>query len=169
MLKNFLKQNREKILQDWLDQTINTYKPEMVHFLKKEKNQFTNPVRNTIVTSLEKIFNGIVYDNGVDDYSGLEELIKVRAVQDFSPSEALSFLFDLKKIIRAEILKSEEKTASLNDLYMLDQKFDTLLRQAFDYYNECRMKINDIKISEIKARSMRAFEHYAKKTMSDTR
>jgi hypothetical protein len=158
MLTKFLQQNRERILQEWLDQTINTYEPEMVRFLKKEKNQFSNPVRNTIITSLEKIFNGIVSENGVDNSSGLEDLIKVRAVQNFSPSEALSFLFGLKKIIRTEILRNEEKSESLSDLYLLDQKFDTLLRQAFDYYNDCRMKINDIKISEIKARSERAFE-----------
>jgi hypothetical protein len=164
MLTKFLQQKRERILEEWLDQTINTYEPEMVRFLKKEKNQFSNPVRNTIITSLEKIFDGIVCDNGVGNSSGLEDLIKVRAVQNFSPSEALSFLFGLKKIIRTELLRNEEKSGSLNDLYMLDQKFDTLLRQAFDYYNDCRMKINDIKISEIKARSERAFEIMNKTT-----
>ena len=164
MLKEFLQQNRDNILHNWLEQTINTYQPEMIRFLKKEKNQFSNPVRNTIITSLEKMFDGIISDNGVDDFSGLEELIKVRAVQDFSPSEALSFIFGLKKIIRTEILKSGEKTGSFSELHILDQKFDTLLRRAFDYYNDCRMKINDIKISEIKARSERAFDIIQKKT-----
>jgi len=85
MLKNFLEQNKGSILQKWFDQTINTYEPQMVRFLKKEKNQFSNPVRNTIITSLEKIYDEILTGNSVNEYKGLEEIIKVRAVQDFSP------------------------------------------------------------------------------------
>jgi hypothetical protein len=162
MLIKFLKQNRDTILQEWQNQTINTYQPEMIRFLKKEKNQFSNPVRNTIITSLEKIYDGILSDNS-EENTGLEELIKVRAVQNFSPSEALSFLFGLKKIIRTELIKSEQKTGSLKELYVFDQKVDVLLRYAFDYYNECRIKIHEIKISEIKSRSERAFDILNKK------
>ena len=98
MLQKFLKQNREDILQKWFYQTISTYEPEMVRFLKKEINQFSNPIRNTILTSLEKIYDGLLNGLGLEEYHGLEELIKIRAVQDFSPSKALSFLFGLKKL-----------------------------------------------------------------------
>jgi hypothetical protein len=161
MLNNFLKEKREAILKEWLEQTINSYKPEMVRFLKKEKNQFSNPVRNTIITSLERILDGFISENGVQD--GLEEIIKVRAIQDFSPSEALSFLFGLKKIIHGELIRNEQTTETLEEIYNLDQRFDTLLQQAFDYYNDCRMKIQEIKISEIKSRSERAFDIMKKK------
>jgi AAA+ ATPase superfamily predicted ATPase len=154
MLQVFLKQNRESILQKWTDQTIGTYGPEMVRFLKKEKNQFSNPVRNTIVTSLENIYNCILDEKVVDDYQGLHEIIKLRAVQDFSPSKALAFLFDLKKIIRKDLIENNKQDLIIS----VDDKFDTLLGQAFDIYNDCRMKINEIKISEIKSQSRRAFE-----------
>ena len=163
MLQNFLKQNRESILQKWLDQTINTYEPEMVRFLKREKNQFSNPVRNTIVTSLEKIFDGILNGIGVDEYHGLEEMIKLRAVQEFSPSEALSFLFDLKKIIRKELINSDHKDEIITETCLFDEKFDTLFSLAFDVYSDCRMKIHEIKMAEIKSRSQRAFEILQKK------
>ena len=163
MLQNFLKQNRESILQKWLDQTINTYEPEMVRFLKREKNQFSNPVRNTIVTSLEKIFDGILNGIGVDEYHGLEEMIKLRAVQEFSPSEALSFLFDLKKIIRKELINNDQKDEIITETCLFDEKFDTLFSLAFDVYSDCRMKIHEIKMAEIKSRSQRAFEILQKK------
>ena len=136
MLQKFLKQNRESILQKWFDQTINTYEPEMVRFLKREKNQFSNPVRNTIVTSLEKIFDGILNGIGVKEYHGLEEMIKLRAVQEFSPSEALSFLFDLKKIIRKELINSDQKDEIITETCLFDEKFDTLFSLAFDVYSE---------------------------------
>jgi hypothetical protein len=163
MLQKFLKQNRESILQKWFDQTINTYEPEMVRFLKREKNQFSNPVRNTIVTSLEKIFDGILNGIGVNEYHGLEEMIKLRAVQEFSPSEALSFLFDLKKIIRKELINSDQKDEIITETCLFDEKFDTLFSLAFDVYSECRMKIHEIKLAEIKSRSQRAFEILQKK------
>jgi hypothetical protein len=163
MLQKFLKQNRKSILQKWFDQTINTYEPEMVRFLKREKNQFSNPVRNTIVTSLEKIFDGILNGIGVNEYHGLEEMIKLRAVQEFSPSEALSFLFDLKKIIRKELINSDQKDEIITETCLFDEKFDTLFSLAFDVYSECRMKIHEIKLTEIKSRSQRAFEILQKK------
>ncbi len=163
MLQKFLKQNMESILQKWFDQTINTYEPEMVRFLKREKNQFSNPVRNTIVTSLEKIFDGILNGIGVDEYHGLEEMIKLRAVQEFSPSEALSFLFDLKKIIRKELINNDQKDEIITETCLFDEKFDTLFSLAFDVYSDCRMKIHEIKMAEIKSRSQRAFEILQKK------
>ena len=87
-----------------------------------------------------------------------EELIKIRAVQDFSPSEALSFLFDLKKIIRTELKNSNQKGDIFLETCMFDEKLDTLFVLAFDLYNNCRMKIHEIKIAEIKSRTQRAFE-----------
>lgn len=159
MLKEFLQQNREIILQKWIDQTIHSYESEMVRFLKREKNQFSNPVRNTILTSLENILDGLLYGSSVEEYhDGLEELIKLRAVQDFSPSEALSFIFDLKKIIRNELINSDQKDDLFLESTVFDEKLDALFALAFDLYNKCRMKINDIKIAEIKSRSQRAFE-----------
>lgn len=162
MLQNFLKQNKEVILKDWIDQTINTYNPEMIRFLKKEKNQFSNPVRNTIITSLEKIYDSLLTGEGVDDDRGLEEIIKVRAVQDFSPSDALAFIFDLKTIIRTKYSESDQNSESMDEFYNIDNRFDLLFKKAFDLYNDCRMKIQDIKISEIKSRSERAFERLNK-------
>jgi hypothetical protein len=163
MIIDFLEQNRESILQEWFNQTINTYEPEMARFLKREKNQFSNPVRNTIITSLEKIYDNILTGDSTDASGGLLEIIKVRAVQDFSPSDALSFLFNLKKIIRSELIKSDQKFDTLNEVNEFDERFDLLLRTAFNYYNECRLKIQDIKMAEIKSRSERAFEIMQKK------
>ena len=164
MLQNLLIQNKDSIVQEWVDQTINTYGPEMVRFLKKEKNQFSNPVRNTIITSLKKIFDSIFTGDSIDDYNGLEEIIKIRAVQDFSPSDALSFIFDLKKIIRTELSKIEQKSETIDEFYKIDQRFDALYRQAFDIYNKCRLKIQDIKMAEIKSRSERAFKILEKRS-----
>ena len=68
------------------------------------------------------------------------------------------FLFTLKKIIRAELSENKQSIQSLTELYDLDAKFERLYLQAFDIYNDCRLKIQEIRMAEIKARSERAFE-----------
>jgi hypothetical protein len=109
------------------------------------------------------IIDGMLNGIGVDEYHGLEEMIKLRAVQEFSPSEALSFLFNLKKIIRKELLDSKLNEKIISETCIFDEKFDTLYGLAFDIYNDCRMKIQEIKMAEIKSRSERAFDILKKK------
>jgi hypothetical protein len=158
MLLQLLEQKRETILKRWIDQTIQTYEPEMVRFLKKEKNQFANPVRSTVITCLEKIYSGILKGIGVDECWGLEEIIKLRAVQDFSPSSALSFLFAIKKIVREELENSDQYNELIKELCVFEERIDTLIGMAFDIYTECREKIYEIRLKEINSRSQRAFE-----------
>ena len=136
MLQQHLKQNKDSITARWIDQTINTYGPEMVRFLKQEKDQFANPVRNTIVTSLKDILEGILNSKNIDElYPELEEIVKLRAVQDFSPSSALSFLFSLKNIIRDEVNSTDQIEITSTEMQVMDDKIDTLLKMAFDIYS----------------------------------
>ena len=162
MLQQILEQKRDIILKRWIDQTFNTYKPEMVRFLRKETNQFANPVGHTIVNCLEKLYDSLFKGIGVNEYQELEELIKVRAVQDFSPSNSLSFLFDLKKIVREELSDSGQLDKSIRELCVFEEKIDTLLALAFDLYTQSRDKIHDIRIREVKARTQGVFENPSK-------
>jgi hypothetical protein len=93
----------------------------------------------------------------------LEDIIKIRAVQEFSPSEALSFLFGLKKIIRKGLLEIYQNNQIISEACIMDEKFDTLYALAFDIYNDCRVKIQEIKMAEIKCRSERAIDILNKK------
>jgi hypothetical protein len=158
MLQAQLKQNRESVLRKWFDLTVSTYEPEMIRFLKKDKNPFSNPVRHTIRSGLEKIFDGIVNDMHIETcYEGLKEIIKLRAVQSFSPSQALVFIFDIKDIVRNELQDLINADISENEMRVFDKNVDRLTGVAFDIYSECREKINDIRLTEIKAKSQRAF------------
>lgn len=159
MLQQLLEQKRDIILKKWIDRTFKTYEPEMVRFLKNEKNQFANPVRNTIICCLEKLYDSLLKGIGVNEYHELEELIKVRAVQDFSPSNALSFIFDLKKIVREELGDSGQLEKLIKELCVFEEKVDTLLSLAFDLYTQSRDKIHELRLAEIKARSQGLFEN----------
>ena len=70
---------------------------------------FANPVGNSIIDKTEDLFDEIICEGDIDIEKIreiLDELIRIRAVQDFSPSEAIDFLYTLKKIIKEEV---EEK------------------------------------------------------------
>jgi hypothetical protein len=164
MLQRQLEQNRNSILRKWFDYTISSYKPEMIRFIKRDKNPFSNPVRHTIVTGLEKIFDGMVNENKMDIcYQGLEDIIKLRAVQSFSPSQALAFIFALKKIVRSELQSDTSRDNLGNDLQAFEENLDRLTGVAFDIYTRCREKIHEIRMAETIAKSQLAIEMLGRK------
>jgi hypothetical protein len=155
MLQEQLKQNRDSVLGKWFDLTVSSYEPEMVRFLKRDKNPFSNPVRHTIRSGLERIFDGMVNDMHIETcHQGLKEIIKLRAVQSFSPSRALAFIFDIKYIVRDAL----EDGLPEDEMRIFEKNVDKLIAMAFDIYSECREKINEIRLAEIKSRSQHAFK-----------
>jgi len=159
MLYKLLKDNRESIVQKWIDLIFETYSDEMVKFLKTKTNEFANPVRKTIVENVGRIYDGIL-ETGISENcrSGLEEIIKMRAVQEFTPHEALAFMFFLKKVVREEVQNDVTPGDFYQELYSFDEKFDELTGIAFDIYTNCREKINEIRFKELKSQTFRALE-----------
>ena len=131
----------------------------MVRFLNSQKNEFANPVRKTIIENVSKVYDGIL-EIGITEEcrSGLEGIIKMRAGQEFSPQEALFFMFDLKKIVREEVQNEITPDKFYQELYSFDEKFDELIGLSFDIYSSCREKINEIRINELKSQTFRALE-----------
>ncbi len=159
MLYKLLKENRESILQKWIDRIFDTYSTEMVRFLNSQKNDFANPVRKTIIENVGRVYDGIL-EIGITEEcrSGLEGIIKMRAVQEFSPQEALSFMFDLKKIVREEVQNEAAPDDFYQELHSFDEKVDDLTGLSFNIYSNCREKIYEIRINELKSQTFRALK-----------
>jgi len=78
-------------------------------------------------------------------------------VQDFSPSQAIGFIFLLKKAIR-EVLESGIRGKPVLEEWMeFQSRIDQLALLAFDVYMECREKICEIRVNEAKAEREMAF------------
>lgn len=150
-LKELLTTNKSKILQRWLDLVLDTYPPETARFLKDEKDRFANPVAFTVKCNLELLLDDLL--NNSDEKSTLlhiEEIIKIRAVQDFSPSQAVSFVWLLKEAILDE-LKVQIKTKEMCfELMKLESEIDKLSGAAFNVYSACKDLIYQIQIKEFK-------------------
>ena len=148
-----LTQKKAAILGRWLDMIFESYPPETAIFLRKEKNRFDNPAGSRISEGLEGLYGVLLQEMERDQVLAcLDEIIRIRALQNFAPSQALAFIFLLKDIIRtelaAEILK-ENLAAELQDL---ESRIDGLALLGFDVYTKRREKIYEIKADEAKRR-----------------
>jgi len=158
-LNDILVQRKTAIIKKWFSSVIETYPSDTANFLKQQKDAFANPVGRTIARGLEALFDELLGDmDQATIASFLDPIIRIRAVQNFSPSQAIGFIFFLKKTIR-ENLKTEITQAHfVDELLAIETKIDKLSLIAFNIYMQCREKIYDLKANEMKARTLKAFE-----------
>lgn len=159
-LTNILTEKRASIIQTWFDQIIETYPPDTAQFLKRQKNRFANPVGATLVEGMEGIFDIIINKERNADRAVpfLDSIIRIRAIQDFTPSRALAFIFLLKKIIRKEIEHEPNAHELLDEVLLFEKRIDELALKAFDIYMKCREKIYEIKANEVRNMTFRLLQ-----------
>ena len=160
MLKNILKQNRSEIIQKWFDLIIKSYPADSTNFFKQTDNRFGNPVGYTISQGIETLYDTLLDDNNDEDklYSSLENIIKIRAVQDFSASQAVDFVFLLKKVIREYVDTDSSEKRVIGELLELESEIDKLALCSFDVYMKCREKIYEIRVNETKRKMFKLLE-----------
>jgi len=160
-LENLLAQKRREILKAWFNLVIKSYPEDTAAFFKQNKDHFANPVGSTIKRGLEAILKELFKET---DHAPetlrpiMDPIIRIRAVQDFKPSEAVSFIFSLKPVIREMAHKAFGDENVEQELHVLDSKIDSLGLMGFDIYMMCREKIYDLKANEFRNRTYRAFE-----------
>jgi hypothetical protein len=159
VITEILNNKKEAIIRKWIDLILNSYPAAAANFLKLKKNQFDNPIGHTITINAEKIFDELINDCDLEKIKFLlDEIIKIRAVQSFSPSQALGFLFDLKKTVRDEFSAELSEKDIPDELSKLDLLIDQMVLIGFDLYMGSREKVFKIRVNEIKSRSYKAVE-----------
>jgi len=146
-LNKALKEKEEKIIKRWEDKVIEVYPEDTQRFLKKESDQFANPVGYTIKSEIRNLYDGFIKQDKDKINSSLTQIIKIRAIQDFSPSSALYFILELKDIIKEE---TEWDSYNNEEKEELDKRISSLLLEAFDIYEQCRYKLYELRVNEVK-------------------
>lgn len=154
-----LEQKRRDILHRWFSLIAGEYPRDVSHFLRLETDRFANPVGYVISTGIETLFDEVT--RGADPgkmISALNDIIRIRAVQDFSPSRAIGFVLLLKQAVREELTADVEGFSpgdageTWEELVRFESKIDDLSSVASDVYARCREEIDRIKIREAKGR-----------------
>ena len=141
MLRDILKESQSAIVDRWLADTLATYQSGAAGFFHHTKNPFANPVGDALVRGITGIFECLLAEKPLESTRGnLDEIIKIRAVQDFSPSQALSFVFLLKNAVRGELEEKIGNPELLADLAEFESRIDQVALLAFEIYVDCRSK-----------------------------
>lgn len=152
-LDKLLSQKKSTILSRWLDSILETYPSYTKRFLKKQSDQFANPVGQTLSKELEKLYQELLSGRDIDPdrvSPVLDRIVRIRAIQEFSPSQAVGGLFSLKKVVREELRKEILKHGLSDGLHAFESRIDALMLIAFDVYMVCREKIYEISANQIK-------------------
>jgi hypothetical protein len=103
-INHVLAEKKQEILKKWFNLILETYPSDTAQFLKEQKNRFHNPVGHTISEGIDCIFEELLGGMDSDRISlFLDNMIRIRALQDFTPSQAIGFIFILKKVMREEL------------------------------------------------------------------
>lgn len=158
-LNDLLARRKTTIIKDWFALAVETYPPDTASFLKRQKDPFANPVGRTISRGLEALFNELLKEMDYEIITSfLDPIIRIRAIQNFSPSQAVSFIFLLKKAIRKNIKKGALEEQLFNELLLFESKIDKLALIAFNLYMQCKEKIYDLKANEMRNTTYKAFK-----------
>ena len=152
-LTTHLAQKKSAILGRWLSTIYESYPPETAIFLRKEKNRFDNPVGQRIAEGLEGLYGALVQDMENEQVLNyLDQIIRIRAIQNFTPARALAFIFLLKNVIREELADEIQEENLAAEVLDLESRIDGLALMGFDVYSKCRERIYEVKANEMKGR-----------------
>ncbi|MHB8840279.1 MAG: RsbRD N-terminal domain-containing protein [Candidatus Aquicultor sp.] len=160
-LEDILKEKKPAILQKWFDAILATYSPEYAGLLKGRKNRFTDPVGYTLYDGMNGLIDGLIKEAPFEEITPfLDEIIKIRAVQDFSASQAVAFIFDLRRIVNEELqnMSGQSSVIDASIISAFESKLDTLALMSFDIYMESREKLYELKASEVRDRAFRLLQ-----------
>jgi hypothetical protein len=145
---------REKIAaigERWLADALAAYPEGARDVFRRQRDPFANPVGHALRVGMDAVLQGLVEGRSADAIcASLDEVIKIRAVQEFTPSQALAFVFLLKDAVRAELGIEEHLPAFSAEWASLQRQIDQVALAAFDAYVRYRGQLCELRINEVK-------------------
>jgi hypothetical protein len=149
-LKEFLQENQSKLLELWLNKFWADF-GESAYYFKKEIDPFTNPFGYHIRVAFEKILKALIEELNWDEIDeALQKLAQIRAVQENIPSKAGKLFLILKGIIRENLGKEILENFGISSLLNLEDKINVLMLRYFDFYQDYRERLYELKVEEFK-------------------
>lgn len=136
---------REAIAGEWMERVLRTYPAETAAFLASEQDPFRNPVGHTLRQGLAILLDELLLAMDRPRVTAaLDSILQIRAVQDFTPGQALEFLFQLKPIV-AEF-------APRADSEQIGALIDEMVLMGFDLYVKYRERMFEARSNAVKRR-----------------
>jgi hypothetical protein len=127
--------------------TFGSYPEPSVQKLRAAGDFFSNPAGQTIARGLPRVLEALLEGRGDEALKAeLDPVVRLRAVQEFTASEAVSFVFLLKESARGV------PGIPGGNFDLFDRQVDRLALLAFDVYAACREKLYEIRLNEARRR-----------------
>jgi hypothetical protein len=135
---------RDRFLAEWLACTLGTYPEQTARVLREERDPFRNPIGHTLATSLAgltaELFGGF---DRARVTAWLDAVIRLRAVQDFSPADAVGFVA-LARRAADGVVETGGPGVEPGALDALGTRIDDMVLIAADLLDRCREEIHAI-------------------------
>lgn len=147
-----LSNKKKEILSLWIERTLDSYTTP--GFFKSSKDPFANPVGVNIANGLADLLDLLMSNQELQAYlKPLDQVVRIRAVQDFTPSQAMAPFLELKWVVKQVFSGDKETQPMLRMLDTLDCEIDRMALAAFDIFSECREQLYRNRIRELKSGS----------------
>ncbi|ACV67536.1 RsbRD N-terminal domain-containing protein [Desulfohalobium retbaense] len=151
---DLLRSHKKPLLEQWFHRILATYPDDTAKFYGSKKDPFANPVGNTLHKEIDAIFDELLLEQSSDLLpSAVDAIVRVRAVQDYTASAAVSFFLLLKDVVRENVGQEALDNGLYLDLLAFEGRVDQLCLLAFDAYMQCREKIWSMKANEVQQRT----------------
>ncbi|MHC4861489.1 MAG: RsbRD N-terminal domain-containing protein, partial [Planctomycetota bacterium] len=130
--------------------------PDAAKLFARQKDRFRNPVGSTVASATEALFDALLDGAVREDLERVcEPIVRMRAVQDFLPSEAVGSLLRLKDVV-LEAISAESVDRAEVERFLA--RVDEAVLVAFDVYVRCRERIYELRAKEAWNRSFKLLE-----------
>ena len=156
VLADLLRRHEAAIAKRWLARILASYSPDTAAFLRQQQNRFANPVGRVFAEQAGAIVAGLfACRDAAALRPHLEEIIRIRAIQEFTAGQAVAFVFLLKDEIRETVADArwdpEVQAEVQAELHELEVRIDQIALLTFDIFVSCREKVYSLRLREIRA------------------
>lgn len=155
-LDSLLRRKRDAIVEEWSGRVLATYPAEAAKLFGKQRDRFRNPIGQTVTHGAAAVFDALLAGADSEEVSrAADGLVRMRAVQDFLPSEAVGVFFELKDVVIRAI---GSEPADRSEVERFVRRVEEAALAALDRYVECRERIYELRAKEAWNRSFKLLE-----------
>lgn len=151
MLRELLRKRRGEVARAWLHDTLSAYSDRAAAAWSRERDPFANPVGHSLRVGTGAFLDWLLDGDDAEAMRrGLDDILRIRAVQELAPGDALGFVFRLKAVIRSELGEALGDEQVRRELVDLEARIDDAGLVAFELFLAHRERLHELRIAELK-------------------